>query len=186
MLPTFLFSFFLSFFFSGIAEGYHLYYIFSRCHFEENTQWYSCTKQTAFLCPITEKVSSIIYQIYFLARRQDSPAIESLPEQPMAYVFRFSILMQYKWLLITSHENTLLIEIKKRTKQILFKNKELGVPFVAKWKWIWLRTMKLWVRSLASLSGFRVSSCHVSCRCSSDPVWLWLWHRPAAVAWLDP
>ena len=26
-------------------------------------------------------------------------------------------------------------------------------------------------------------SCGISCRLGSDPVLLWLWHRPAAVAW---
>lgn len=84
-------------FFSGMAEGYHhiLHCTPLQCHFE-NIQRYSCTKKPAFLCPITQKVSFIIYQIYFLAGRQDSPAIEDLPEQPMAYVFRFSIIMQQK------------------------------------------------------------------------------------------
>ena len=46
--------------------------------------------------------------------------------------------------------------------------------------------MRLWVRSLASLSGLRLSSAAKSCclghRCSLDPVWLWLRHRPAAIA----
>jgi len=29
-------------------------------------------------------------------------------------------------------------------------------------------------------------SCGVGCRCSSDPVLLWLWHRLAAVASIQP
>ena len=29
-------------------------------------------------------------------------------------------------------------------------------------------------------------SCGVGCRCGSDPVLLWLWHRPAATAPIRP
>ena len=29
-------------------------------------------------------------------------------------------------------------------------------------------------------------SCGVGCRCGSDPVWLWLWQRPAAEALVGP
>ena len=50
--------------------------------------------------------------------------------------------------------------------------------------------MRLWVRSLASLSGLRIRHFHelwcdvaqiLSC-CGSDPELLWLWHRLAATA----
>ena len=45
----------------------------------------------------------------------------------------------------------------------------------------------MWVRSLASLSGSGVAvSCGVGRRCGSGPMWLWLWHRPAAVAPIGP
>ena len=36
-------------------------------------------------------------------------------------------------------------------------------------------------------SGLGVAmSCGVGCRCSSDPVLLWLWHRPEATARIGP
>ena len=47
--------------------------------------------------------------------------------------------------------------------------------------------MRMWVRSLASLSGLRAGiamSCGVGRRRSSDPTWLWLWL--AAVALIRP
>ena len=49
--------------------------------------------------------------------------------------------------------------------------------------------MRMQVQSLTSLSGLRSGvavSCGVGCRCSSDPALLWLWHRPAAVALIQP
>ena len=65
----------------------------------------------------------------------------------------------------------------------------LEVPTVAWWKRIRLGTM--WqVRSLASLSGLWILSCHELCgvglRGGSDPAWLCLWCRPAAVAPIQP
>ena len=43
------------------------------------------------------------------------------------------------------------------------------------------------VQSLAWLSGLRIPSCHkLSHRCGSDLVWLWLWHRLAAIALIQP
>ena len=46
--------------------------------------------------------------------------------------------------------------------------------------------MRLWVRSLALLSGLRIRCCHEpwyrSQTWGSDPVLLWLWLKPAAVA----
>ena len=46
----------------------------------------------------------------------------------------------------------------------------------------WLLSVKMWVRSLASLSGLRIW-CG---QCGSDLVWLWLWHRLAAGTWILP
>ena len=50
--------------------------------------------------------------------------------------------------------------------------------------------MRLWVRSLALLSGLRIQliamSCGVGCRRGSDLVLLWLWHRLVATALIRP
>ena len=50
--------------------------------------------------------------------------------------------------------------------------------------------MRIQVRSLASLSGLRIQHCHelwgVYHRCSLDLALLWLWHRPAAIAPIQP
>ena len=51
--------------------------------------------------------------------------------------------------------------------------------------------MRLWVWSLASLSGLRIQHygelwCRVGCRHGLDPELLWLWWRPAAVALIQP
>ena len=71
-------------------------------------------------------------------------------------------------------------------KKLRFKVTELlGVPLVAQQKWIWLVTIRLQFRSLASLSVLRIQlavSCGVGCRHSEDLVLLWLWCRPAATA----
>ena len=40
------------------------------------------------------------------------------------------------------------------------KKSQIGVPYVAQWKQIWLGTMRLWVQSLASFSGLRIWQCH--------------------------
>ena len=42
----------------------------------------------------------------------------------------------------------------------LFNKLRPRVPVVAQGKWTWLVTMRLWVRSLASLSGLRTQCCH--------------------------
>ena len=44
----------------------------------------------------------------------------------------------------------------------LCKSKSLvwGVPVMAQQKWIWLGTLRLWVWSLALLSGLRIWHCH--------------------------
>ena len=49
--------------------------------------------------------------------------------------------------------------------------------------------MRMQVRSLTLLSGLRIGvalSCGVGCTCVLDPVLLWLWYRPAAVAPIGP
>ena len=47
--------------------------------------------------------------------------------------------------------------------------------------------MRIWVRSLASLSGLRIwHCCGAGHRRGSDPVLLWLWHRSAASALIQP
>ena len=49
--------------------------------------------------------------------------------------------------------------------------------------------MRLWVRSVALLSGLRIWCCHkLWCRSQmcSDLVWLWLWCRQAATALIGP
>ena len=43
---------------------------------------------------------------------------------------------------------------------MLFKKPYPGVPIVAQRKQIWLGTIGLWVRSLASLNGLRIQRCH--------------------------
>ena len=43
--------------------------------------------------------------------------------------------------------------------KIFLKNNKIGVPVMMQWKRIRLGTMKLWVRSLASLSGLRIPHC---------------------------
>ena len=47
-----------------------------------------------------------------------------------------------------------------------------GVPVVAQWKRIRLGIMRLWVRSLASLSGLKIQHCH--------ELWCWLQTRLAS------
>ena len=47
--------------------------------------------------------------------------------------------------------------------------------------------MRIWVQSLASLSGLGIPCCcGVGHRHDSDLAWLWLWCRLAAVALLHP
>ena len=67
----------------------------------------------------------------------------------------------------------------------------MGVPIMVQQKRIQLGTMRLWVRSLALLSGLRIwpgaaVSYSVACRCGSDPELPWLWCRPAAIALIQP
>ena len=81
-----------------------------------------------------------------------------------------------------------------RSKWLLHM-KSRGVPVVAQWKWIRLGTMRLWVQSLASVSGLRIWHClEMWCRSqtrlgSGIPValvLLWLWCRLAATALIRP
>ena len=50
--------------------------------------------------------------------------------------------------------------------------------------------MRIHVQSLALLSGLRIQRCcelcGIGCRRGSDPVWLWLWYRPAPTALMRP
>ena len=54
--------------------------------------------------------------------------------------------------------------------------------------WLWseepdIVSVRMWVQSLASLSGLRIPCCHklqIGLGCGSSLVWLWLWFRPAA------
>ena len=58
---------------------------------------------------------------------------------------------------------------------------------MAQWLMNPLGTMRLLVRSLALLSGLSIAvSCGVGHSLGSDPVLLWLWHRPAATAPIRP
>ena len=60
---------------------------------------------------------------------------------------------------------------------------------MVQWKRIRLGTIRLPVRSLASLSGLRIQrcmSCGVGRRRHSDPALLWLWHGLTAVAPMRP
>ena len=52
-----------------------------------------------------------------------------------------------------------------------------------------LVSMRMWVRSLASLMGSGsgiATSCSVGHRCVSDLAWLWLWRRLVAAALIQP
>ena len=60
---------------------------------------------------------------------------------------------------------------------------------MAQQKWTWLISMRIRVRSLASLSGLRIIiavSCGVGHRCSLDLVLPWLWHRPQLQLHFNP
>ena len=65
---------------------------------------------------------------------------------------------------------------------------DLGVTIMAQWSANLTRTMRLWIQSLASLSGLRIWPCYelwcVGHRSGSDPDLLWLWRRP--LAWEPP
>ena len=60
---------------------------------------------------------------------------------------------------------------------------------MAQRKRIQLGTMRLWIQSLASLSGLRIRvtlTYSIGCRWGSDLALLWLWCRLAAVALIGP
>ena len=65
----------------------------------------------------------------------------------------------------------------------------IGVPVVEQWKRIQLGTMRLWVRSPASISELGSGAARELC-CRSQrrlgSCVLWLWHRLAAVALIEP
>ena len=61
------------------------------------------------------------------------------------------------------------------------ENLNFGVPVLAQGKRIWLVSMKMWVRSLALLSGLGIPALPWA-DAARDPALLWLWWRLAAVA----
>ena len=66
------------------------------------------------------------------------------------------------------------------------KSSTLGIPVVTQWKGIWLVSMRMQVRSLVSLSGWRIQCCcELGCR-SQTRLGSWLWCRLAAVAPIRP
>ena len=78
---------------------------------------------------------------------------------------------------------------KSLDNHLISKVYYFGVPIVAQQKWIWLVSVRTQVWSLASISGLRTWHCgELWCRSrhSSDPTWLRLWHRPAAIAPIWP
>ena len=56
-----------------------------------------------------------------------------------------------------------------------------GVPIAAKWKRIQPASMRMWVQSLAPLSGLRSQCCH-ELQCRSQTRLALLWHRQAGAA----
>ena len=64
--------------------------------------------------------------------------------------------------------------------KIYYKNwiPRVPAPVMVQQKWIWLVSMRTWVRSLSQLSGLRIWHCceswGVGCRCGSDLKLLWL------------
>ena len=82
------------------------------------------------------------------------------------------------------HQGRTLREFKGHSQMCIY-----GVLIMAQRKRIRLGTVRLRVRSLASLSGLRIQccrSCGVGHRCGSDPELLWLWRRLAATAPTGP
>ena len=83
------------------------------------------------------------------------------------------------------------------------ENKFVGVPIVAQQVKNLTVSMRMWVQSLALLSGLRIWRCHnlqctnaprilcccgcvIGCRHSSDLALLWMWRRLAAAALIQP
>ena len=69
------------------------------------------------------------------------------------------------------------------------KSYNIRVPVMAEQKWIHLGTMRLQVRSLASLNGLRIQGCHelwYSLQTRLGSAWLWLWRGPEAIALIRP
>ena len=69
---------------------------------------------------------------------------------------------------------------------LYLKFKLLGVLIVAQQVKNLTVSVRMQVRSLASLSGLRIQHCCVGHRCGSDPALLWLLPRPAVAALIWP
>ena len=116
-------------------------------------------------------------------------AILLLPSQCGYILFLFLVWLLWLWL-----PTLCWIEVVRVNIPVLFQIsvgrffRFSGVPIVAQQKWIQLVSMRMTVWSLASLSGSGIWHC-CGCgshRCGLNPAWLWLWHRPVAVAPIWP
>ena len=66
-----------------------------------------------------------------------------------------------------------------KKKKCHIRTEDRGVPFVVQQEWIWLGTLRLQVRSLASISGLRIQSCcELWCRLQT---WFGSWVATAVV-----
>ena len=62
---------------------------------------------------------------------------------------------------VVKEESISLVPLALTEVQHIYSNFERysRVPIVVQWKWIWLGTMRLWLQSLALLSGLRILHC---------------------------
>lgn len=102
--------------FSGLRKGYYLHCTAPWSHFEENIRRYSCTKQPAFLCAITEEI--FLYPSNLFFRLQTHLYLKNFPKK-LHQVFMFSTVIQQKLLSVISHQN-IILEIKMK---IVFKTR---------------------------------------------------------------
>ena len=66
---------------------------------------------------------------------------------------------------------------------VMYRQKiNAGVPIAVQWKWIWLAFMRIWVQSLASLSGLGIWHCReLWCRrADAALIWPLAWELPYA------
>ena len=90
------------------------------------------------------------------------------------YIHTYICVYVYMYVNIYNHFAVHLECCKSTVPQLKEKKKNEGVPTVVQWKRIRLVSMRMQVRSLASLSGLRIQHC-----CE-------LWCRPAAAALIQP